>query len=104
MTRADILNMPRIADKLAKLQAVHTEHEARMDRWNAEAMAAQPKEASHERASKPSHKRRRKRQDKKVTPRGKVARPISSDGVVNEAGGETDQGRRVYPGEEEKVG
>lgn len=89
MARPDILNLPIIAAKLAKLQAAHTETEALMDRWNAEA-----KEIKHGKARrKPRHARGRKQENITVTSRGHEAQAVSSNGAVDETGGETDQER-----------
>lgn len=98
MSRADILNLPHIADKLAKLQAVHTDHEATMDRWNSEAKAQQ-KGKRHE-TRKPNNRRRRKRQDKEAPQRGDAPKASRSNGTFDEASGETDEGRGIPESEE----
>lgn len=102
MSRADILNLPHIAAKLEKLQSVHTDHEARMDRYHAEAMA-EAKGDKDESSGKPGNTRRRRQKDRKASPRGQAPRPSRGDGVVDEAGGKADEGRGVQEGEEVAV-
>lgn len=82
MSRADILNMPRIADKLAKLQSIHTEHEAKMDRWNAEGKAQQKQQGQNaKKTSKPRNPRRRIKENIKAKARRKTAGPSGGNGI-----------------------
>ena len=103
MSRADLLNMPRIADKLAKLQAAHTDLEERMDRYHQEGLAQQGKETKHE-TRKPNHKLRRKQKDRAPKTRRETVSPSGSNGLQHEAGGEAHEGRGIQENEEVKDG
>lgn len=90
MSRADLLNLPNIATKLAKLQTQHTDHEALMDKWHNESAHNAEDEVHHEKDAQPRNPRRRKPKNLQAKARRGAPKESGGNGAVYEAGGETD--------------